>query len=113
MSGRRLRGSVLLAALMLLQGSDFSCSSGGGSLGPGRLTIQVSGVVRFVQIEGGCWTLRADGGAIYELLTSKATSHILVDGARVSLVVSPREAASSCMLGEIAEVERVQSLQLP
>ena len=109
---RLLRGPALLAGLLLVQASDFSCSTG-DSLGPG-VNIQVSGVVRFVNIEGGCWTLRADGGTVYELVTDKASSEILVDGARVTLVLERRsDAVSVCMLGQIARVERVESLRLP
>jgi hypothetical protein len=39
---------------------------------------------------------------------------ILVDGARATLVLAPREdAVSVCMVGRIAVVDEVKSLQLP
>ncbi len=111
---RRLAaGQANLAALMLLSASDFSCSTRGDSLGP-TVSIEVSGVVRFIDIEGGCWTFRADDGTVYELVADKALSRILVDGARATLVLEPREGAVSvCMVGRIAKVEEVKSLQLP
>jgi hypothetical protein len=110
---RLVRGPAILFALMLLQASDFSCSAGGDALGP-RVSIQVSGVVRFVDVEGGCWAFRADDGSVYELVTDKASSRILVDGARATLVLAPREdAVSVCMVGRIAVVDEVKSLQLP
>ena len=107
------RGPAILAALIVLQASDFSCSTGGDSLGPG-VSIQVSGVVRFAQIEGGCWVLRADDGTVYELRSDKVASIILVDGARVSVMLRPRsDLSSTCMLGQIADVEAVESVRLP
>jgi hypothetical protein len=110
---RLVRGPAILFALILLQASDFSCSAGADALGP-QVSIQVSGVVRFVDVEGGCWAFRADDGSIYELVTDKASSRILVDGARATLVLAPREdAVSVCMVGRIAVVDEVKSLQLP
>ena len=110
---RLVRGPAILFALILLQASDFSCSAGGDALGP-RVSVQVSGVVRFVDVEGGCWAFRADDGSVYELRTDKASSRILVDGARATLVLAPKEdAVSVCMVGRIAVVDEVKSLQLP
>jgi hypothetical protein len=110
---RLVRGPAILFALILLQASDFSCSTSGDSLGP-TVRIEVSGVVRRVDVEGGCWAFRADDGSIYELVTDKASSRILVDGARATLVLAPREdAVSVCMVGRIAVVDEVKSLQLP
>ena len=111
---RRLAaGQAILAAFMLLSASDFSCSTSGDSLGP-TVSIEVSGVVRFVDVEGGCWTFRGDDGTVYELVVDKASSRILVDGARATLVLEPRYGAVSvCMVGRIATVEEVKSLQLP
>jgi hypothetical protein len=106
-------GQAILAGLILLSASDFSCSTSGDSLGP-TVSIEVSGVVRFVDVEGGCWAFRADGGTAYELVADKASSRILVDGARATLVLTPREGAVSvCMVGRIAVVDEVKSLQLP
>jgi hypothetical protein len=111
---RRLAaGQAILAALMLLSASDFSCSTSGDSLGP-TVSIEVSGVVRFVDVEGGCWAFRGDDGTVYELVADKVSSRILVDGARATLVLEPSEGAVSvCMVGRIAKVEQVKSLQLP
>ncbi|MGH7629545.1 MAG: hypothetical protein ACREOF_09145 [Gemmatimonadales bacterium] len=110
---RPLRGvTALLAALVLLQAGDFRCSSGGDAFAPGG--IHVTGIVVFVEVEGGCWQLRADDGARYELRPGQAPSKVLVDGARVSLVLDLRDdAVSICMVGRIADVERVESVQLP
>ena len=112
-SKRLLRGPAIIAGLLLVQGSDLSCSAGGDSLGPG-VNGEVSGVVILVEIEGGCWTLRADDGTVYELVTDQAPPQILVHGAEVTLLLQPRKnAVSRCMIGRIAEVERVVSLRLP
>ncbi len=104
--------TAFLTAFALLQASDFSCSSGGDAFAPGG--IRVTGIVVFVEVEGGCWQLQADDGARYELSPHQAPSKILVDGARVSLVLDLRDdAVSICMVGQIADVERVESVQLP
>jgi hypothetical protein len=106
-------GQAILAGLILLSASDFSCSTSGDSLGP-TVSIEVSGVVRFVDVEGGCWAFRADDGTAYELVADKASSRILVDGARATLVLAPRKGAVSvCVVGRIAVVDEVKSLQLP
>ena len=111
---RRLAaGQAILAALMLLSASDFSCSTRGDSLGP-TVSIEVSGVVRFIDVEGGCWAFRADDGAVYELVADKTSSRILVDGARATPVLEPRKGAVSvCMVGRIAVVDEIKALQLP
>lgn len=105
------RAASVLAAFVFLRAGDFSCSTGGDAFAPGG--IRVTGIVVFVQVEGGCWQLRADDGQRYELRPGQAPSKILVDGARVSLILDLRsDLASTCMVGQIADVEQVESVQL-
>ena len=108
---RLFRVSALTAAVILVQASDFSCSTG-DSLGPGG--IRVTGEVHFAKVEAGCWVLQADSGRRYELRPGQAPPEILVEGARVTVVLEPRtDLTSICMVGEIADVERVESVRLP
>lgn len=101
----------VVAALVLLQASDVTCSTGDG-FAPGG--IRVTGTLHFVRVQGGCWQLQADNGARYELRPEQAPSKIFVDGARVTLVLDLRtDLASFCAVGQIADVERVESVRLP
>ena len=100
------------AALVLLQASDFSCTTGGDGFAPSG--IRVTGVVVFLQVEGGCWQLQASNGARYELRPDQAPSKVLVDGAQVTLVLDPRtDLVSACAVGQIADVEQVESIRIP
>jgi hypothetical protein len=91
--------------------TDYSCSTGAG-FGPGEL--EVTGFVLFIAIGDGCWQLRADDGRTFELKAKQAPSTILVDGARVSVVVNVQEGTTtSCQVGDVADVERVDSVKLP
>ena len=109
------RISAVLASLVLLQGSDFSCSTGDSlGVGVGVGGIRVSGVVHFLEIEGGCWQLRGDNGSQYELRPAQAPPKMLVDGARVSVILDLRtDLASVCQVGQIADVDDVESIRLP
>ena len=106
----RLAG--IAAALVLVRGSDFSCSTGADAFAPNG--IRVTGVVVFVQVGGGCWQLQASNGARYELRPDQAPSKILVDGARVTVMLEPRtDLVSACQVGQVADVERVESVLVP
>ena len=105
--------ATLFAALLLFHASDFDCSAG---TGPFTLFdgIQVSGTVRFVSVEVGCWQLQAQNGARYELRPTQAPSRVLVDGAQVVLVVRLRtDLVTVCMVGDVVDVEQVESVRVP
>jgi hypothetical protein len=102
---------LLLAALALLDGTDFRCSTGSSLLGPDG-GIRVSGTVHFLVGEGGCWQLRAQNGARYELLPEQAPSSVLVDGAQVVIVVRVRtDIITACNVGNPVDVETVESIR--
>lgn len=105
--------ATLFAALLFFHTTDFSCSAGTDAFAP-SVEIRVSGTVRFVSVEGGCWQLQAPNGARYELRRTQAPSPVLVDGAQVVLVVRLRtDLVSTCMVGDIVDVERVDSVHAP
>lgn len=105
--------ATLFVALLLFHATDFSCSAGTDALAPST-GIRVSGTVRFMRVEGGCWQLQAQNGARYELRPTQAPSQVLVDGAQVVLVVRLRtDLVSTCMVGDIVDVEQVESVNTP
>jgi len=105
--------ATLFTALLLFHSTDFSCSAGTDAFAP-SVGIRVTGTVRFVSAEGGCWQLQAQNGARYELRPTQAPARVLVDGAQVVLVVRLRtDLASVCMVGDIVDVERVESVLAP
>ena len=105
--------ATLFAALVFFHTTEFSCSAGTDAFAPG-VEIRVSGTVRFVSVEGGCWQLQAQNGARYELRRTQAPSRVLVDGAQVVLVVRLRtDLVSPCMVGDVVDVERVESVHAP
>jgi hypothetical protein len=105
--------ATLFAALLLFHATDFSCSAGTDALAPST-GIRVTGTVRFLTVEGGCWQLQAQNGARYELRPGQAPPRVLVDGAQVVLVVRLRtDLVSFCMVGDIVDVEQVESVRAP
>ena len=89
-SRRQARPFASFFTALLLLHSDLSCSAGTGAFAPGT-GIEVRGTVRFVNVEGGCW-----------------------DGAHMVLFVRLRtDLASVCMIGDIVDVELVESVHAP
>jgi hypothetical protein len=106
------RLAAVVSALVLLQASDFSCTTGANAFAPNG--IRVTGVVFFLSIEGGCWQLRANNGARYELRPGQAPSKLLVDGAQVTVILDLRtDLVSACQVGQVADVEQVESIRVP
>jgi len=105
--------ATLFTAFLLAHATDFSCSAGTDAFAPST-GIRVSGTVRFVSVESGCWQLQAQNGARYELRPTEAPSRVLVDGAQVVTVVQLRsDLTSVCMVGELVDVQRVESVRAP
>jgi hypothetical protein len=70
--------------------------------------LVVSGVVRRVEVSGGCWQLVADDSTRYELRAGQAPADLLVDQKRVRATLKQRpDLMSSCMVGQIVDVVRV------
>jgi len=75
--------------------------------------ILVTGTVRQTGIEGGCWFLEGGDGTRYELRPKQAPDSLLVDGARAVVVVKKRiDLMSTCQVGQIVDVVRVDSLKV-
>jgi hypothetical protein len=68
-------------------------------------TFRVSGSVRRVNLEGGCWGFDAEDGRCFELSRAGAPGGLLVDGKRATLTLRIRpDLMSLCMIGPIVEV---------
>ena len=66
----------------------------------------ILGTVEFVEVEGGCWRIRADDGTSYEPL-SGMHEEFAQDGLRVAVVLSFPDnlMGSLCQVGILANVE--------
>jgi hypothetical protein len=71
--------------------------------------MRLTGTVRAVGVEGGCWQFEADDGRKFELARSFAPSALLQDGKKATLVLKARpDLMSTCMVGPIVEVVKVE-----
>lgn len=67
----------------------------------------VTGLVRRVEVSGGCWQLVGNDSTTYELRTEQAPAELLVDQKQVTVTVKPRpDLMSTCMVGKIVDVVR-------
>lgn len=64
----------------------------------------ITGTMRYLDIEGGCWQFKSTNGTDYEILGSQ-TDRIQVDGLLARLRVrNSNEGATICMVGTIVEL---------
>lgn len=69
--------------------------------------MMVSGMVKRVEVSGGCWQFVASDSTHYELRAEQAPADLLVDGKQASLNLKPRpDLMSNCMVGQIVDVVR-------
>ncbi|MEP7327058.1 MAG: hypothetical protein ABI836_13995 [Gemmatimonadota bacterium] len=72
--------------------------------------MRLTGTVRAVGIEGGCWRFDADDGRSFEIARAGAPAGLLQDGRKATLEVRARpDLMSTCMIGPIVEVVKVES----
>jgi hypothetical protein len=70
--------------------------------------MRLTGTVRAVGIEGGCWRFDADDGRHFEISRSGAPAGLLQDGKKATLELRARpDLMSTCMIGPIVEVVKV------
>ena len=100
---------TLIPGLLIATGATNTCRL---STDSGTGELHLSGTVRFLRIEAGCWQLAASSGRNYELQPEQAPASVLRDGARVSVVGQPAEGSSSgCQVGMPIDVRRVVSVE--
>ncbi len=86
-----------------------SCAWGPETARPDEAIL---GTVEFVEVEGGCWRIRADDGTSYEPLNMP--EEFVKDGLRVAVVFSfPEDLVSICQVGILANVESVEQVNNP
>lgn len=67
----------------------------------------VSGVVKRVEVSGGCWQLVGNDSTNYELRPDQAPAELLVDQKAVTVTLKMRpDLMSNCMVGKIVDVVR-------
>jgi hypothetical protein len=112
---------LALAMGVALPGCSSSANTGGGTNRPDSAApagqepvtdstpIRAAGTVRAVNVEGGCWRFDLQDGRHFEIVKSTAPAGLLADGKQATLTLRPRpDLMSTCMIGPIAEVVRVE-----
>jgi hypothetical protein len=109
MSGLARTRVSLLPLLLLASGTVSRCEL---STDAGTGELHISGRIRFLESEGGCWRLEGEDGRRYELHPDQAPAAILQDGARVRVVALPSEdSAGVCQSAMPVDVRRVESVE--
>jgi hypothetical protein len=77
-----------------------------GSCGVTDPDIEADGIVRFLDIEGGCWTIQAGDDRLEPI---NLPSEFRIDGLRVRFEATDRvDQHSYCMAGRLVELEYIQ-----
>ena len=71
--------------------------------------MRLTGTVKAVGIEGGCWRFDSDDGRNFEISKAGVPADLLQDGKKATITVRPRpDLMSTCMIGPIIEVVKVE-----
>jgi hypothetical protein len=96
---------ALTTALFLLP----SCTNGSEKTDfpPEPQKIETIGTIKYIQVEGGCWSIRTDDGRSLSPLS--LSPEFMQDGLRVSVRTRPRpDMISKCMTGIIVEITSIE-----
>ncbi len=108
------RWVLLLSVMTLLLAG---CHGEGGGLIPPATTpepeiLSGSGVIQFVNVEGGCWVIRSTDGNRYEPIN--LSDPFRKDGLAVRYVLKTRpDILTICMVGRPVEVIDMQAVAAP
>lgn len=103
------------AWLGLLTLIGAACPAGGQTGDPSVQALmqdefRVEGTVRKAEVGVNCWRLEGKDGASYELRPEQAPAELFADEKAVTLVLKKRaDLVSSCQVGQIVDVVRVES----
>lgn len=77
--------------------------------------MQLTGTMHFLDVQGGCWVLEADGGGRYELVGRQAALQPLHrEGLRVTVEVQADPGlVGRCMVGRMVHLIRVVHTEGP
>ena len=111
MTDRRLLIGALAPLLLSLTGAASECAIATDA-GSGTFEFRISGRVRFLEADGGCWQLESDDGRRYELLPDQAPANLLRHGAKVRVAALTTGASETgCDVGQPLMIRRVMSIQ--
>ncbi|HLG21466.1 MAG TPA: hypothetical protein VI382_01525 [Candidatus Manganitrophaceae bacterium] len=71
----------------------------------------ITGVMRFLNVEGGCWTFKGDNGVSYQPM--EGPSILYQDGVRARLTGHPVALFGVCMTGTPFKVLRAEIIRDP
>ena len=79
--------------------------------------IRVKGVIRYVNLEGGCWVMEVGENLrskkLYEL-TGEHLPEVSINDAVITVWIVPKpDAASTCQVGQVAEIIDVVDVEKP
>lgn len=104
---KRTRSStapLLISAVLLA-----ACATPAPDNGASGMTLTGGmATVEFVELEGGCWTLKLAGE---RLLPLALPEEFRVDGLRVRVSLRLVEAATICMMGRAVEIESIERVE--
>ena len=100
----------LLPLLLVSSGTVSNCSF---TTDAGSGELHLSGTVRLLEAENGCWQLETDDGHRYELRPDQAPERVLQNGAYVRMMVRPSaDSRRVCRSARPVDVDRVLSVTL-
>jgi hypothetical protein len=103
---------ILLVLTIALAALGDSCQRTPVTTGDTSVTseINVNGTVRFIDLEGGFWTVRGDDGLTYDPVGG-LPKDFQQEGLRVHLVARPRpDLMSTHMAGRLVEIVSLRRL---
>lgn len=94
---RHLIGFGLLSLLVTIGGCGVSDPD-----------LETNGVVEYVDIEGGCWTIDVGEKRLEPINLPETFKE---DGLQVSVVANEVEAASICQVGELVQIQEIAAIR--
>jgi len=110
-----LRTPLMVAAVLTVW-SVAGCGSVGGPVPADRSDagqvspdegVELAAVIRFLDLEGGCWVIDAGSRGCYVPVNMPA--EFRQGGLPVTVRVVPRDLASICMVGPVVEILSIRS----
>lgn len=79
-----------------------------GGCGVSDPDLEANGVVEYVGVEGGCWTIDVGEKRLEPINLPETFKE---DGLRVSVVANEVEAASICQVGELVQIQEIEAIR--
>lgn len=99
----------IAAALAACSGADAPASIDSTQQG-GKIGVTPGGnaTIKFLNLEGGCWTIVRDGST-QNYLPTDLPQAFKVDGKRVNVTFHEVQAASTCMVGPVVNIDQISA----